>query len=291
MATAYKESQDDLSPNYMRLGFISSFVGHAAIFIIIFAKLSANLGDFTQPIVYSVSLDGGKELGGRSQVSQTKDPTPIAPPKNVSSTAKQLEAQKEKPVPEVPAEDAEVSLADKAKVKITPTAKPTPTVSEKKKKEEQKKEPLKKDAKTKPTPKAAPVADPNKDYQKAMQRYLGESAEAKGKGFGAATVGGKGMGGGVQRSPEFIAYYNLLRSHIKEGWRWYDTSVALVARVYFRIERDGAIRDVRIIKSSGSREYDDSVLRALAKADPAPAPPDKEYQSFKEVTMAFDPRE
>jgi TonB family protein len=277
----------EASGEYVLLSFCLSLVSHIIIFAIFFLKLNDSLGDFTKPIVYSVSIEGGKTLGGRSQVPLKKEQTPVAPPKNVSGEQKVEEKTQPKPEPKKveKADDAEVSLSEKTKPTPAPTAvsTPKPPKSEPKKAE--------KTATPKPTPKKQIQGDPNKELEKAMQRYTGESAEAGGKVFGAAVLGGKSMGGGTQRSAEFIAYYNLLRSHIKRGWRWYDTNSGYTAKASFRIDRDGKVSDIRLTQSSGSREFDDSVLRALAKADPVPPPPPREYENFKFLNMLFDPRE
>lgn len=267
MDAALRKTED-----YWVFGFCVAVFMHLSLFCAIFFRLGSSLVEYGRPIVYSVSIEGGKNLGGRTQVPLTEKATPIAPPKNVSSApAVPEKAEKSKP------EDAEVSLAKKTPA---PTPKATPRATSVK------------EAKVKPTPvKKTPSVDPDKEYQRAMQRYLGESADAGGKGFGAAALGGRGMGGGMLASPEFIAYLNLLKSHVHKGWRWYDRSSRYRTRVYFRILRDGAIRDIRMIDSSGSREFDDSVLRALAKADPVPPPPEKVYNAFKEVRMIFDPQE
>ncbi len=289
MNVALRKTETE-TEEYWLAGFCLALGLHLTIFFFIFYRPHSIPAEFARPIVYSVSIEGGKTLGGRTQVPQTDKPTPLAPPKNVSTPpeTKPKEVAKADPKedPKVKVVDAEVSLATK---KPAPTPKPLPTPKVDPKKVVNDKLGVKQ---PKPTPvKKAEVVDPDKEYQRAMQRYLGESADAGGKGFGAALQGGKGMGGGVLASPEFIAYLNLLKSHVHRGWRWNDHASGYRARVYFRIEPDGAIKDVRMVDGSGSREFDDSVLRALAKADPVPPPPEKVYSAFKEVRMVFDPQE
>jgi len=124
-----------------------------------------------------------------------------------------------------------------------------------------------------------------------MQRYLGESTESTGKGFGAAKLGGNGMGGGVQRPPEFFTYRQILRDSVKRGWKWYNTQAALVTWVTFDIGPDGVISNVSVSEGSGNREFDESVLRAVYKASPLPPPPATVYNDFRSVRLSFDPRE
>lgn len=254
-------------------------------------------GNFASGIVYSVTLEGGKQIGGIGQLSQSDKKTPVAPPKNVSESSQELDQKKElqeTKEAEQKVDDAEVSLAEKRKEEerkkreLERVEQEKKKAQEKKKKEEDEKKRKAEEAKKKA---AAQPADVSKDYQKALQRYLGESTEAGGKGFGAAKLGGNGMGGGVLRPPEFFTYRQILRNRVKSGWKWYNTSAALLANVAFAIAEDGTLSNVRIIQSSGNREYDDSVLRAVYKASPVPPPPQSVYEFFREVSMSFDPRE
>lgn len=223
--------------------------------------------------VYSVTVEAGSVIGGVSQVAKDDKKSPLAPHKKVAKEEKSQKkeiAEKKEEKREKEKEKAEISL--------------------KQKKEEQlKKEAEKKKAQAKKESDSA--AEINKQLEKAMQRYKGESTDAGGKGFGAATFGGKGMGGGVLLPAEALAYRDTLKDKIKEGWRWYDTNAALVTTVTFDIAPNGDLSQVSVSTSSGNREFDDSVLRAIFKASPVPAPPEKVYQYFKRVRMVFDPRE
>ena len=224
-------------------------------------------GDFQPPVVYSVTIEAGKSLGGIQQTAKKETKEPPAPPKKVSGSVevKPTEKQQKKD------EKAEISVRE---------TKPAKKVETKPKEEKKPPKPVK-------TPS---LSDINKQLDSALQRYLGESTAAGGKGFGAGQVGGKGMGGGAVRPPEFFRYRQLLESHVKEGWRWYDTNAALMAQVEFGISPEGELSDVRLAASSGNSEFDESALRAVRKASPVPAPPPAVYQFFKDVRMTFDPR-
>ncbi len=202
-------------------------------------------------------------------------PSPQEDPKLTKDTPKEEKAP----------DDAEVSIREKPAPSVKPTVLPTKVATPKPTAKPTAK------ATPKPTPKPPTQADVNKDYQKAMQRYLGESTAAGGKNFGAAIPGVKGMGGGSQISAEEKAYYLALQSHVKRGWRWYDTTVPYLAKATFRISPTGELTDVHLVQGSGVREFDDSVLRALAKANPVPRPPEKVYSKFSFVEMTFNPRE
>ena len=247
------------------------------------------------PEVYSITLEGGKTLGGLSQVPANDKKAPVAPPKASGQEAAELQAKKLAKEAQ-DAKDAEVSLAEKeALLKLErekADEEKKKAEADKKKDEERKKadEAKKKADEAKKARQA--LEDTEKQYQKSMQRYLGESSDAGGKGFGAAKVtGGNGMGGGVLRPPEFFIYRDLLKNHIKKGWNWYDQNATLSTVISFRVSPDGALSDINIDTGSGNRNYDESVLRAVEKASPAPVPPAKVYEFFKEVRMTFTPGE
>lgn len=271
------------------LGLFASVIGHAILVGLLLIKAVSSL-DFEKPIVYSISIEGGSQIGGISQTPKDDKKSILAPPKKVSEKAEQASTSKEKAnepkrredpkkaeVKKNKVEDAEVSLAEKKKLEKQREAE----VAAAKRADEEKKR-QKRDAEER---------EAEKEYQRAMQRYLGESTKAGGTGFGAAALGGKGMGGGTQRSPEWIDYYNRLSSHIKRGWRWYDDSRQLVAKCSFAIAPDGRVSEVKILVSSGNREFDDSALRAVEKANPVPPPPPSVYQDFRKPTLTFDSRE
>lgn len=244
-----------------------SILGHS----LLLASFFWGFGSRTPPlgIIYSVTLEAGQSLGGLSQVPSEKN-SQQAPPKKVQTTTQKTASksitkvkEKENKTKVTQQEKSELKIKDKKQTKVEPNkAKPQET-----------------------------AADINKQLENALQRYRGESSDAGGKGFGAAALGGKGMGGGVVLPAEALAYRDLLRNVIKEGWRWYDTRAALVAWVTFDISKDGTISSVVLSTSSGNREFDESVLRAVWKASPLPSPPEKVYSFFKQVRFAFDPRE
>lgn len=266
----------------LEIGFIFSVLGHALIAYLFYYGVRWSGGDFGAHKIYSVTIEGGKSLGGMTQAPKDDKKTLIAPPKNVQDPVKKEVQKTEPPKKEEPKveekkapTDAEISLKQKKEEK----PKPPPPV----KKEVKKPEPVK--------PKEPSKAEIDKRLQQAMQRYLGESANAGGKGFGAAALGGKGMGGGIVKPPEFFEYLKLLERSVKGGWRWYDNTSALISEVEFNISASGEISNVRISKSSGNSEFDLSVERAVMKANPLTPPPPSVYEDFRFVRMYFDPRE
>lgn len=285
----------------LKRGFLFSLSAHVALLYIALFHLTPDNTAFIQPEIYSVTFEGGKKLGGIAQVPAKNADKQLAPPKLVKEQEPQppkvevKEPAKKEPAVEQPPEvpDAEVSLSESTPV---PTATPKPKATQKPKPPAAtptpkivKKQPAKPTAA--PKPKEPSLSDINKQLEQAMQRYRGESSRAGGTGFGAARIGGSGMGGGVVRPPEFFAYLRVLEGQIKQGWKWYDNTTPLIAQVVFRISENGDISDIRISSSSGISGFDDSVLRAVKKASPVPPPPPIVYEYFREVRMTFDPRE
>lgn len=285
---------------YFRISLLLSVIFHGTLAFYLLFRFQSAFDGFGMQQIYSVSLEGGQSLGGLAQVAKEKDKADVAPPKKVQEPVKS-EAEPAK-VPEPKTEepkksltdDAEVSLAEKKKIdeerrKVEAKAKAQAKAAEeaKKKEAEAKK---KKELEVKKKKESSPE-EINKRLQQAMQRYQGESTEAGGKGFGAGAIGGTKMGGGLQRPPEFFTYRDLLKSVIKSGWRWNDTSAPLICQVEFSLSERGEISNVTIAKSSGNSGYDDSVVRAVIKANPVEPPPASVYQFFQRVRMTFNPQE
>jgi TolA protein len=91
--------------------------------------------------------------------------------------------------------------------------------------------------------------------------------------------------------PEASAYGKILSRRIKESWDWKDKTAPLVTTAKFEIGHDGTLGSVSIERSSGNSEFDESVLAAIRKATPFPAPPKEYYHYFKVVRITVDPRE
>ncbi len=273
---------------YLR-GLLLSSIGHLGLFLGIFSNLGQGIQS-TPPIIYSVSLEGGKSLGGISQVSRVNKKEDLAPPKKVQD-------QKTAPREQRVEKDAEVSLnEEKKKPTPAPTPEPTPKQTPKPQSTPKPKATPAPPVKVKATPKPVVKKEPtleeiNKKLQQAVQRYAGESSQAGGQGFGAGKLGGSGMGGGVQRPPAFFHYLKTLETYIKSGWRWHDDRAALESRVCFAISEQGELSQIELCGASGNHEYDDSVLRALYKANPVPPPPAEVYEYFKQVRMTFAAQE
>ena len=162
-----------------RIGLYSSIAGHVVVALVSIFGLMVGFGDLPEPVIYSVTVEPGKNLGGKSQLAKDDKPSPIAPVKNVKSESApepKQEKQEEKPVEEKPVDDAEVSVSEK-KPTPQPTPKATPKVTPKVTPKAAPASTFKSDSKTKEKSDGDEV---DKRLQAAMQRYLGDSTDAGG---------------------------------------------------------------------------------------------------------------
>jgi TonB family protein len=99
--------------------------------------------------------------------------------------------------------------------------------------------------------------------------------EGKGRGVGL----GDGSAG-ILKDPEFLLYYKTVQDQIKKAWTFTGGSNDLTATVDFAIGPDGTLAGLKIGTSSNDGAFDDSVIRAIRRAAPFPAPPEKFKDQF-----------
>jgi TonB family protein len=98
-----------------------------------------------------------------------------------------------------------------------------------------------------------------------------------GKGYGVGPGDGSA---GILKDPEFLLYYKTVQDQIKKAWTFTGGSNDLTATVSFAIGPDGALLGSKIGTSSNDGAFDDSVIRAIRRAAPFPAPPEKFRDDF-----------
>jgi TonB family protein len=104
-----------------------------------------------------------------------------------------------------------------------------------------------------------------------------------GKGRGVGT--GEGSAG-ILQDPEFLLYYKTVQDQIKKAWTFTGGSNDLTATVNFAIGPDGTLLGSKIGASSNDSAFDDSVIRAIRRAAPFPAPPEKFRDEFSSGIQA-----
>jgi TonB family protein len=99
-----------------------------------------------------------------------------------------------------------------------------------------------------------------------------------GAGSGQAGGGSSGRSGGGGDASQFGWYHELIHDRFYSQWDQptsiFDSSKSFVCTLQIRIESDGKISDVKVLKSSGNVVMDDSVMAAahrVTQIDPPPA--------------------
>ena len=264
-----------------RMFFVSLVLHGLAISAVFFLPNLSSTRTFYSP-VYSVRL--------------------VTPPP--APEAKSEGAQPAPAVPAVPASPPVVVEKPKAKEKEKP-------VSLAPKKEEPKKEePQKEDSEKKITEAIDRLRQKreSKNLESAIEKIRSEKesrqVESAIEGIRKkVTIGSKGAveshepsSGGASTDVMTIKhklYYNLIWKKIRSGWVLPDAALAgqknLEAIIGIRISPNGQIEDIQFEKKSGNPIFDESVLRAIKKANPLPPlPPGFEGERF-DVGVRFTP--
>ena len=90
---------------------------------------------------------------------------------------------------------------------------------------------------------------------------------------------------------DFVIYQNRIFATIKENWAWVGQRSNLRVVVHFSVRETGEIVGLKIVQPSGDPSYDESVLRAVKKSSPLPAPPENYRKDFAEWELTFRPRD
>ncbi len=185
----------------------------------------------------------------------------------------QLEMADRFEMPGPPADPQKVRFA-RPKVKRVPIPKPQP--------ETPATAPRQKDAKvpekTVPAPSKAKTTS-YADFQKQNQKQLqaNQKVRSNAKSAPAPGVDAKGIvddllktasgtNGNKATIAALDAYFARLTNALRAAWEQPDSMVdLLVAKVSFHLAADGSISRVKIVKTSGSQEYDQSVLDAFSR--------------------------
>lgn len=297
-----------------RMVFVSALL-HVFVISGIVAGVAWKGSRVSAPIAYTVELVDPAAAGGTlsSGPLKTSAPAPASPQKpevkpSPPPKKEKKEVQAPKAVP--PPKPAEKTLQPP----------PTPLAKEKEVKEEVSKKvelPKENAVKAKPVPQVPKAVPPPKPAEKVppstpsaeeldkqylaaidrIKRQMGGSASPAPRpdsGQGPPGVGGEGPGGGgVVRGFEFLIYYNQLQNRVKESWIVTERKQGLSAVVRFGVQPGGEIFDIELVKSSGDHAFDQSVLRAVNKANPLPPPPLAYQQEFavQKVEVTFGEEE
>ncbi len=179
----------------------------------------------------------------------------------------------------------------------------------KEEKKEKKKEKKKAEEKQKIKKKTTDTSDHDEKSDEAIEKAIekirlglitkkGEGKEVAGSGAGGSGIGysmpGQG-GSGKTADLKFQIYYSIIWSKIKDAWVLPENMTSadkkLEAIIAIRIKKDGEIVKVWTEKSSGNNYFDQSALRAIAKANPLPPVPEGYGEEYFELGIRFLPSE
>lgn len=115
---------------------------------------------------------------------------------------------------------------------------------------------------------AAATRGPDGNQAESAASSTGASADFAVPGIGSAGV--TGLEGG---DFPYDAYIDRMISLVGRNWFRPQTSGEPLATVYFIVERNGTVRDVKIEKSSRNAAYDRAAFRAIRESSPLPPLP------------------
>jgi len=123
------------------------------------------------------------------------------------------------------------------------------------------------------------------------------AGDGNGSGQGQGRGSGSGFGGwGGRLNLAAIEFYksNIIPDRINRNWalseHLLERRFGLKAILVIKIMPDGRIEDAQFEQQSGDRYFDDSVLRAVMKSNPLPAPPREGYSGgYYQVGLIFTP--
>jgi periplasmic protein TonB len=124
------------------------------------------------------------------------------------------------------------------------------------------------------------------------QLYSGAGQALTSNMFSTQTgTGGVGVGPRSAFGSQYGWYRDLLEQRIAQKWRTDEVDARIQtappAIVTFEIARNGSIRDVRVLQSSGNYALDNSARRAVFEASPFPTLPNDFERSSASIEIWF----
>ncbi|HYM13371.1 MAG TPA: TonB family protein [Bryobacterales bacterium] len=137
---------------------------------------------------------------------------------------------------------------------------------------------------------------PSRDNQLYASKGMGVNTPS----FGAPQQESFGVGIGVGSGSPFGAYYGWYADALQRriATQWQQELTQLDQRIHtaprtvvsFEIQRDGSLRNIRLLQSSGNSAVDYAALRAVHDSDPVPALPSGLAKSYVSTEVWFQLR-
>ncbi|MEC9291181.1 MAG: TonB family protein [Pseudomonadota bacterium] len=263
----------------MRFGIVWSILVHIILFGIVAIQWPSML-DFNQ-----------QQQAVQVKIVSAKSNKPIEPKqvKKAEPVFTQQSAAPAKPPKPQPLKKNDAPKVAKVEKKQVVKEKPKPQPKKQANQEKQQKRPEKldkskdkkqvvKDEKAKPKPKT------NDDFLKALSFIENLKEDSKEEETPAEQDGDEDSKLLLADMEEI----NRIKKHISNNWLKPSGMVDEPAiAIEVRINRDGSLKSVRVIKSSGLPFFDNSLLRAVRKSEPIPYPADK-YKTFKVMEIIWN---
>lgn len=87
---------------------------------------------------------------------------------------------------------------------------------------------------------------------------------------------------------DFGPYIKMVQRKIRENWDPPNGKENCRAVARFKINKDGTINGIKILKSSGNESYDNASIMAISKSSPAGALPINFKRNYIEIEFHFD---
>lgn len=140
--------------------------------------------------------------------------------------------------------------------------------------------------------KTATASRPSPEKARAPDVSLPSAGESSGGGAGGpiGAGGNVGVSGATLDNADFRYSYYIERMLVAIGMNWFKPAQAGTVSpvIHFRIEKDGAISDASVERSSGLPFVDRAALRAVISSSPLPPLPSEYGGSQLGVHLKFD---
>ena len=116
-------------------------------------------------------------------------------------------------------------------------------------------------------------------FKEGKEKNSGKVGEEKGgSGVGSGLKLGEGVGGAEIEGGDFAGgdyYIDIMRARISEYWKnpIRGATAIIRATIFYKIMKDGKIKDAKIEKSSGFELFDQAALRSVLSTNPLPPLP------------------
>jgi colicin import membrane protein len=277
---------------------IISLTAHAVLIASMFLMRLLPNSERPPLTYYTVDLVGGEKIGranlGTELTPAVEKPAPAkAAPEPKPIVEPKKEKEKVEKIPPVEKQTTKQKVVDESlalkEKKSKVTAKPEPA---KDNASEAAKETASAESVRERLIQSAAERARNRNETSQKSSKTEQLSSGNGEGEGAAAKGQGGRGGpGVVKGIDFIVYQNRMLETIKDNWSWVGQRSNLKVVVHFGIKDTGEIVGLKVAQPSGDASYDESVLRAVKKSSPLPAPPESYRKDFADVELTFRPRD